>query len=196
MGCQEGRANSLRVRRKSRKPLWMADRAPESVTMPPIRAEIAGNRLEVIETGEGRLRAILDLIEGAQQSIKILMYMFNPDSAGERVRDALVEAALRGVEVKLLIDGFGSAAGPGFFSAVNESGGHTCLFNPAYGRRYLLRNHQKLTIADDRIAILGGANIDETYLSDRGPAHWRDLWLKIEGSEVRPASEYFDSLFR
>jgi cardiolipin synthase len=174
----------------------MADRAPESVTMPPIRAEIAGNRLEVIETGEGRLRAILDLIEGAQQSIKILMYMFNPDAAGERVRDALVEAARRGLEVKLLIDGFGSAAGPSFFTALDESGGEICVFNPAYGRRYLLRNHQKLAIADDRVAILGGANIDDTYLTDRGPAHWRDLWLRIEGTEARPASRYFDSLFR
>ena len=174
----------------------MADRAPESVTTPPIRAEVAGNRLEVIETGEGRLRAILDLITGAQQSVKILMYMFNPDAAGTRVRDALVEAALRGVEVKLLIDGYGSAAGPAFFAALDESGGETCVFNPAYGRRYLLRNHQKLAIADDRVAILGGANIDETYMTDRGPAHWRDLWLRIEGPEARPASLYFDSLFR
>src|SRR3954447_21407577 len=196
MGCQEGRANSLRVREKSRKPHQMADRAPESVTPPPIRAEVAGNRLEVIESGEGRLRAILDLIAGARQSVKILMYMFNPDTAGTRVRDALVEAALRGVEVKLLIDGFGSAAGRGFFTALEEGGGEICVFNPAYGRRYLLRNHQKLAIADDRVAILGGANIDDTYLMDRGPAHWRDLWLRIEGPEVHPASRYFDSLFR
>ena len=40
----------------------------------------------------------------------MLMYMFNPDHTGDVVRDALVEAARRGVEVKLLIDGFGSAA--------------------------------------------------------------------------------------
>src|SRR3954454_7005294 len=123
MGCQEGRANSLRVREKSRKPHQMADRAPESVTTPPIRAEVAGNRLEVIETGEGRLGAILDLIAGAQHSIKILMYMFSPDQAGTRVRDALVEAARRGVEVKLLIDGFGSGAGPSFFTSLDESRG-------------------------------------------------------------------------
>jgi cardiolipin synthase len=174
----------------------MADRPPESVTPPPIRAEIAGNRLEVIETGEGRLRAILALIAGAQQSIKILIYMFNPDQAGIRVRDALVEAARRGVDVKLLIDGFGSAAGPDFFTALDEGGGEICVFHPAYGRRYLVRNHQKLAIADDGVAILGGANIDETYLTDRGAAHWRDLWLRIEGPEARPAGRYFDSLFR
>jgi cardiolipin synthase len=60
----------------------------------------------------------------------------------------------------------------------------------------LLRNHQKLAIADDRIAILGGANVDDTYLEDRGAAHWRDLWLRIEGPEVCCAGKYFDSLFR
>lgn len=161
-----------------------------------IRAEVAGNLLEVIETGEGRLHAILELIAGARESLKLLFYMFNPDRAGERVRDALVDAARRGVEVKLLIDGFGSAASPGFFTALDESGGEHCVFNPAYGRSYLLRNHQKLAIADDRTAIIGGANIDETYMLDRGSSHWRDLWLRITGPEVQMASRYFDTLFR
>jgi cardiolipin synthase len=161
-----------------------------------ICAEIGGNRLEVIETGGGRLAALLALIEGAQRSVKILMYMFNPDHVGERVRGALVEASRRGVEVKLLIDGFGSSAGPSFFRTLDESGGEICVFNPAYGRRYLLRNHQKLAIADDCVALLGGANIDDTYMEDRGAAHWRDLWLRIEGPEVCCAGKYFDSLFR
>ena len=58
------------------------------------------------------------------------------------------------------------------------------MFNPAYGRRYLLRNHQKLAIADDQIAIIGGANIDDSYLTDRGAEHWRDLWLRITGPKV------------
>jgi cardiolipin synthase len=176
----------------------MADASAEAA--PPadvtIRAEVAGNLLEVIETGEGRLRAILELIGGAQSSVKLLFYMFNPDRVGECVRDALVAAAQRGVEVKLLIDGFGSAAPPSFFTVLDESGGEHCVFNPAYGRSYLLRNHQKLAIADDRVAIIGGANIDETYLSDRGAKHWRDLWLRITGPEVVPASRYFDTLFR
>ena len=170
----------------------MADAAAQQV----IRAEIAGNTLELLDTGNGRLRALLDLIEGAERSIKMLMYMFNPDHTGELVRDALLHAAQRGVEIKLLIDGFGSAAPPRFFAALDESGGQYCVFNPSYGRRYLLRNHQKLVIADDRIAIIGGANVDDTYVTDRGPQHWRDLWLRIEGPEVAVPGRYFDTLFR
>jgi len=174
----------------------MGDQDSDRAGGAPIRAEIAGNRLEVIESGEARLRAILDLIAGAQTSLKLLFYMFNPDKVGERVRDALVEAALRGVRVTLLIDGFGSAAPPSFFSVLHESGGRFCVFNPDYGRRYLVRNHQKLAIADDQVALIGGANIDETYMSDHGADRWRDLWLRIEGPEVKPASRYFDRLYR
>jgi cardiolipin synthase len=174
----------------------MADHPTEPVTRPPIRAEIAGNRLEVIETGEGRLRALLDLIAGAQRNFKMLMYMFNPDHAGSVVHDALLAAARRGVEVRLLVDGFGSDAPPQFFADLATAGGEYCVFNPTWGRRYLLRNHQKLVTADDGIAILGGANIDETYLTDSGAKHWRDLWLRIEGPEVVMASRYFDMIFR
>ena len=85
------------------------------------------------------------------------------------VRDALVEAARRGVEVKLLIDGFGSAAPPDFFAALDQAGGEHCVFNPSYGRRYLMRNHQKLVVIDEDGAIIGGANIDDT-LSERSRA--------------------------
>ncbi|HEU5482379.1 MAG TPA: phosphatidylserine/phosphatidylglycerophosphate/cardiolipin synthase family protein, partial [Sphingomicrobium sp.] len=118
------------------------------------------------------------------------------DKVGGMVRDALVEAAKRGINVKLLIDGFGSAAPPKFFAPIGESGGEFCVFNPTYGFRYLLRNHQKLIIADGEVAIIGGANIDDTYMTDAGPRHWRDFWLRIQGPEAAVASRYFDRLFR
>ena len=174
----------------------MANRAPEPVTTPPIRAEVAGNMLEVIETGEARMRVLLELIGSAKHSLKMLMYMFNPDHSGDVVRDALIDAARRGVDVKLLIDGFGSAAPPKFFADLAENGGRYCVFNSRFGRRYLWRNHQKLVVADDRVALIGGANIDDTYLTDAGPRHWRDLWIRIEGPDVAVAGGYFDTLFR
>jgi cardiolipin synthase A/B len=169
---------------------------PEPATLAAIRAEIAGNRLELIEGGEDRLRVLLELIAGASQSIKMLMYMFNPDQVGDRVRDALIDAARRGVDVKVLIDGFGSAVPNDYFHELDQAGGEQCVFNPTYGRSYLLRNHQKLVVIDGRVAILGGANIDQSYLSDRGPSHWRDLWLRLEGPEVAMPSRYFDMIFR
>ena len=174
----------------------MADAASEPVSRPPIRAEIAGNQLELIESGEARLQLLVELIGGAQESIRMLMYMFNPDTGGDIVRDALVAAAARGVEVKLLIDSFGSAATPEFFAELKRNGGDSCVFNPSFGRRYLLRNHQKLIVIDGRTVLTGGANIDASYLNDRGAKHWRDLWLRLDGPEATLPGRYFDSLFR
>jgi len=174
----------------------MADQPATAQARPHIRAEIAGNSLELIESGDERLRMLLELIGGARRSIRMLMYMFNPDRAGELVRDALIEAAHRGVEVKLLIDGFGSAAPPDFFAEFDPAGIGHCVFNPSYGRRYLMRNHQKLVVIDEAVALVGGANIDTDYLSDRAEGQWRDLWLRVEGPEAALPARYFDTLFR
>jgi cardiolipin synthase len=99
------------------------------------------------------------------------------------------------VKVRLLIDGFGSAATGDFFKDLGDAGGEYCVFNPTWGRRYLLRNHQKLIVIDSRTVLIGGANIDATYLADRGSSHWRDLWLRLDGPEAMLPSRYFDSLF-
>jgi cardiolipin synthase len=174
----------------------MADHSTPPPTREPIRAEIAGNRLELIESGVDRFTMLLELIAGAERSIRMLMYMFNPDEDGDAVRNALTQAAQRGVAVKLLIDGFGSAATPSFFTDLGEAGGEHCVFNPTLGRRYLLRNHQKLIVIDDKTVLIGGANIDATYLEDRGAKHWRDLWLRLDGPEAALPGRYFDTLFR
>jgi len=174
----------------------MAHQSTSSAARAPILAEIAGNRLELVEDGQARLELLLKLIAEAKQSIRMLMYMFNADHSGEKVRNALILAARRGVEVKLLVDGFGSGATGEFFAAIDGAGGKHCVFNPSYGRRYFVRDHQKLIVIDGSTAIIGGANIDDTYLKDHGPKHWRDLWLRIDGPEVAMPARYFDGIFR
>lgn len=161
-----------------------------------IHAVVEGNRIEIIETGRQRLEAILHLIGSAKSSLRILFYMFNSDAAGTAVRDAMTAAADRGVKVTLLLDGFGcAAADPQFFEALEGAGGELCRFHPKYGRRYLLRNHQKLVVVDEATAIIGGANIHESYLSDEGPTHWRDLWLRLDGPAAECTAQYFDALY-
>jgi cardiolipin synthase len=174
----------------------MADQSTSSAARAPVLAEIAGNRLELVESGRARLELLLELIAEAKMSIRMLMYMFSADRSGQKVRNALIAAARRGVEVKLLVDGFGSGAAPEFFAAIDNAGGRHCVFNPTYGRRYFVRDHQKLILIDGSTAIIGGANIDDSYLEDHGPKHWRDLWLRIDGPEVAMPVRYFDSIFR
>jgi len=159
-----------------------------------IQATVAGTRLTLIEGGEERLRLLLRMIDEARTSIRLLFYMMDADAVGEVVRDGLVRAAERGCTVSVILDGFGSDIPSDFFEPLKQAGGSSCLFNPRIGVRYLLRNHQKLVVIDDREAITGGANLTVDYMSDRSPKRWRDLWLHIEGPAVRPAARYYDAL--
>ena len=158
--------------------------------------DVAGNRLTLLADGPERLDALIALIEGAQQSLRILYYIWCEDEAGTRVRDALVQATARGVEVALLVDGFGAAgATEGFFAPLAEAGARFCRFVPRYGRRYLLRNHQKLALADGRKVIIGGFNVSDDYFGTIAEGAWRDLGLQVEGDSVECLVGYFDSLF-
>src|SRR4029453_3138117 len=101
-----------------------------------------------------------------------------------------------GVRVRLLVDGSGCPTPePDFFEPIKAAGGDFCVFNPRYGARYLVRNHQKLVVADKTVGLIGGANVQNSYLSDEGPNHWRDLWLRIEGPALEEPARYFDALF-
>ena len=80
-----------------------------------IRAVVEGNRLELIESGTARLKELLAIIAKAKESLRLIFYIFDSDDSGRLVRDALIEAARRGVRVRLLVDGFGSTAEPAFF---------------------------------------------------------------------------------
>ena len=170
--------------------------APSPVPQAPITADIAGTRLTLLEGGSERLKKLLAMIDGAASSVRMLFYMLDGDATGEAVRDALVRAARRGCTVRMVLDGFGSNIPPGFFRPLEEAGGSFCLFHPRLGARYLLRNHQKLVVIDDREAITGGANITDDYMSDRSEHRWRDLWIHLDGAAVRAAARYFDAIQR
>ena len=169
------------------------------MSAPPetIECDVAGNRLRLLAGGVERFDALIGQIESARESIRLLFYMFTEDEAGTAVRDALVRAAGRGVAVHVLLDEFGSGAvRPAFLDPISRAGGHHCIFHPKLGRRYLIRNHQKMVVTDGRLAIVGGANINQHYLTDQGPRHWRDLWLSLDGPAAGELAAYFDDLER
>ena len=94
--------------------------------------------------GRDRLAALLGLIASAKTSIRMCFYIFAKDVSGAAVRDALSEAARRGVAVDLLLDGFGADAGEDFFAPMCEAGGRYSCFSAKWSQRYLIRNHQKI----------------------------------------------------
>ena len=144
--------------------------------------------------GEQRLDALLGLIEDAQKSLRVLYYMFQDDDAGKVVLDALVAAARRGVDVRLVIDRFGSDAEEEFFDPLVEAGGSFALFNPKRNRRYLIRNHQKMLIVDEKTAMVGGFNISEHYFKPPEENGWCDLGVCVTGAVVGDLVRWFDQV--
>ncbi len=161
---------------------------------------VAGNALTMLDTGPRRLDALISLIDGAKQSLRIIYYIYVDDAAGAKVRDAMIRAAGRGVAVSLVVDGLGSetAESHHFFDPLAQAGGHVCRFVPRWGRRYLLRNHQKLALADGETpqarAIIGGFNVQDSYFGTPAEAAWRDLGLLVEGPAAQRITGYFDAL--
>jgi len=167
--------------------------APEPAVPAPL--DVMGNRLTLLAEGPERLRTLLDMIDGAQSSLRILFYIFKEDGAGREVRDALLRACDRGVKVWILVDGFGSNAPTSFFQPLIDSKCGFCRFEPRFGRRYLLRNHQKLALADEDKVLTGGFNVEDDYFGTVENGAWRDLGITVEGPAVRCLVSYFDALF-
>ncbi|WP_448662927.1 phospholipase D-like domain-containing protein [Sphingomonas sp. CJ20] len=157
---------------------------------------VAGNRLTMLPDGPERMAQLLGLIRGATRSLRVLYYIYVDDAAGAAVRQALIEAAARGVAVQLIVDGLGSeqAASNHFFDPMEVAGVRVCRFVPRWGRRYLLRNHQKLALADESRVIIGGFNIEDSYFGTIEQAAWRDLGLLVEGPAAGRLVGYFDAL--
>ncbi|HWI84769.1 MAG TPA: phosphatidylserine/phosphatidylglycerophosphate/cardiolipin synthase family protein [Sphingomonas sp.] len=150
------------------------------------------NRLTPLIGGGERLKALIDLIDGARESLRLLYYIYTNDGTGREVRAAMERALDRGVRLSLIVDGFGSSAGTDFFRPLQDKGADVCRFLPRYGRRYLLRNHQKLALADKTVAIVGGFNVENDYFDEK--KGWRDLGIRLEGPAARRLAGYFDAL--
>lgn len=157
---------------------------------------VAGHQLHLLPDGAQARAALLGLIAGATKSLRLFYYMFAADSIGTEIRDSLVAARARGVTVHLAVDGFGSSNTPDtFFQPLIEAGAKFCRFHPRWGRHYVLRNHQKMAIADHGTAIIGGFNIADPYFDPNRKDSWRDLGLLVEGEAVVQLGTYFDRLF-
>lgn len=143
------------------------------------------------------MQSLLLLIASAKHSLTLSMYMFHNDTSGTEVRDALVSAALRGVQVDVLVDSFGSSKVPAsFFQAIAAAGGSYHFFSSRWRLSYLIRNHQKLLVIDNQHALIGGFNITDQYFGRRGDESWEDLGLTISGPEVARISGYISELIR
>jgi cardiolipin synthase len=169
----------------------MAEAAPCN---PDRSLEVDGNQLTLLPEGPERLSVLLGLIDGAKVSVRLLYYMYRDDRAGQLVYAAIARALDRGVAVSLLIDGFGAYTPDQYFTPLVERGLTYCRFHPTLGRRYLIRCHQKLALADNDKVLIGGFNIEDSYFGTVEEGAWRDLGLLVEGPAAGRLAPYYDEL--
>jgi cardiolipin synthase len=131
-----------------------------------------GNRVRVCSDNETAARELFALIGSARRRIFLSVFSFEADAVGRRLIDAMKERARAGVQVRMLVDGYGSLnlALPPLLE-LQAAGGRIARFRPLVASGTLrgafnYRNHRKMVIADGHAAWIGGRNIAGKYLSN------------------------------
>jgi cardiolipin synthase len=128
------------------------------------------------------------MISTAQSEIHIQIYIFDNDSIGSKIFEALKEAASRKVKVYLLLDGFGSYSLPKeFIESLRRNGINIRLFSPLFSANtfYLGRRlHQKVVVADAKTALIGGINIADKYRGTATETPWLDYAVQINSEAI------------
>ena len=167
----------------------------------------AGNRVEILTNGAQFYPAMRDAIRGAQESINLEAYIFQPGEAAGMLIDAIVERAAAGVQVRMVLDAIGSLRmGGAAARRLRDAGCQMHFYQPIrWYRLHRLNNrtHRELLVVDGRVAFTGGAGAADWWYKPstpsmvtrvfgafvrsqpyrRNPA-WRDTMARIEGPIV------------
>src|SRR5690554_5247214 len=156
---------------------------------------VSGNAVELLDDYDGSLQALVEAIDGASKRAHLLYYLMFDDQVGDAVAKALVRAAERGVQCRLLLDAVGAKRGLRAYGRSLRKAGvevHDMLPGGLRWRRsgrIDLRNHRKLAVIDDDIAFVGSQNLARP---DFVPGHPnRELVARVRG----PAVAHVEAMF-
>ena len=156
-----------------------------------------GNTVRVLHNGEQAYTAMLASIRAARERVLLATYILKVDQTGRAFSDALAEAAARGVQVMVLVDGIGELYSWHSPSQLLRKRGVAVarflppkLFPPNV--HINLRNHRKLLIVDDDTAYAGGMNISDDQTADAGrPREVTDVHFCLAGPVVADLARVF-----
>ena len=158
---------------------------------------LSGNELSLQSSPQAIMRSVIDDINQAQTSIRMVFYIWQPGGMADEVANALIAAARRDVEIKLLID---SAGSPRFFRSewlikMQQAGIHVVQalkVNPwrIFLRRLDLRQHRKIIVIDEKVAYTGSMNmVDPAFFKQNsGVGQWIDIMVRVTGPTVNVLS--------
>ena len=172
---------------------WAADLLDGFELAPP-----SANRTHLHPDGHAAREALWNVIADARHRLDVSTFIIGRDAFGDAVVEQLAERARAGVQVRVLLDGFGALQLPRrHFDRLREAGGDVAVFRPLLSLRHNgprnLRNHRKLVIADDHRLWSGGRNLAAEYFEgDADKPAWTDLSFDIEGPVASAAAWQFE----
>ncbi|ESU23189.1 hypothetical protein FEDK69T_13410 [Flavobacterium enshiense DK69] len=151
-------------------------------------SNFAADTITLVHSGRDYFDRLLKLINEATSEIHFQTYILEDDITGNKIANALKKAALRKVNIYLLLDGLGSRSLPDEFVAdLQQSGIHFRFFAPllSYHSFYFGRRlHHKIIVADAKTVLIGGINIAEKYDRTSTEAPWLDYAVLINDSSI------------
>jgi cardiolipin synthase A/B len=155
---------------------------------------VEDNAAALCENGEACFGAMLAAIRGAQSSVNLEIYIFDHGEVATRFAEALAERARAGVEIRVLVDSWGSNLG-NLQGLLTAAGAKVYEYKPL--RIYSIfrvgnRTHRRILTVDGRIGFTGGIGIDDRWKGDaRNPNEWRDTMVRVEGPVVAELQHIF-----
>ncbi|WP_299037846.1 phospholipase D-like domain-containing protein [uncultured Pseudokineococcus sp.] len=169
---------------------------------------LRGGRVEVVLGIEDQVRHLVEVVDGARETLHVEYYTLALDGTTRPVLDAVVRAHRRGVQVRVLADHLGCLPYPGWKRArrvLDEAGvewRYSLPVQPLRGRyqRPDLRNHRKIVVVDHEVALVGSLNlIDPSYekrSNRRKGLRWQDVLVHLEGPAVAAVEAVFAADWR
>ena len=164
---------------------------------------VGGNRAKLMKDSNVGIDSIVADIDGAQEHVHLLFYIWLSDNNGMKVVEALKRAAARGVTCRAMADDLGSRAmiASEHWKSMEAAGIKlgkalpigNILLKPLEGR-VDLRNHRKIVVIDNKITYCGSQNCaDPEFLVKAKYAPWVDALMRFEGPIVRQNQYLFAS---
>jgi cardiolipin synthase len=174
-------------------PHWAAELIESFGLLPPAQAQVRFHA-----DGEQAKEALWQTIARARTRLDVSTFLIGHDAFGEDIVARLAGRARAGVKVRLLLDGYGAVFLPHrYLAELRQAGVEVAVFRPFFSLRRLgprnLRNHRKLTIADDAHLWSGGRNLAAEYFNGgEGQPGWLDLSFDLSGPVAAAAARQFE----
>lgn len=159
---------------------------------------VGGNRITLIRNGDALYPRLLEKIRHADRYVWISSYIFSGKGIGAEIAAALIEAAERGVDVRVLVDGVGALYSMrSLRGRLRNTQVHFAEFLPPRllpPSLYInMRNHRKIVAIDNACGFFGGLNIDDRHFvtEPRIPHPHEDVHFEIQGPGVPRLASLF-----